>query len=444
MKRVMIDMSTTLLHQGHIRLLKKAKQMGYVIVALTTDDEVFKHKGYEPELTYEERQEMLLALKYVDEVVPSPWLLTEDYVKQHNADVLIHAGPNANEVDNVVIFDRTEGISTTDLRERALAAIVQKRNSERPVLTPGPCNLHPENLLDLNPGFSRDPEYQSMEKAVLERIGRLAGKEQVVTLQGSATTAIEVATTNFLSGNVVAITSGYYSQRIVDLIERKKDSLRLESFKTISYEAIQEVGAPTDWIVAVYTETADAFLLDILKLKEMAQRCGAKLMIDATGSINLEQHHDVADVLMFSSCKGLGGLTGAGFIAFDQTMLNYINSGRKEFILDLDTYISKKTTSPVHAISSLKSVSLRFEELSNRVKESKQRFVSMFEERLHRKTNQPQLCTKINGRMNLPESALVYEPRTINTGEQVICHLFDQYPSNRAIGELYEAIQILD
>ena len=31
-------------------------------------------------------------------------------------------------------------------------------------------------------------------------------------------------------------------------------------------------------------------------------------MIDATGSINLEDNHDLADVCIFSSCKGLGGL----------------------------------------------------------------------------------------------------------------------------------------
>lgn len=36
--RVMVDMSATLLHHGHIRLLKKAHEIGQVVVALTTDD----------------------------------------------------------------------------------------------------------------------------------------------------------------------------------------------------------------------------------------------------------------------------------------------------------------------------------------------------------------------------------------------------------------------
>ena len=32
-KRIMVDMSATLIHHGHIRLLKKASELGEVIVA---------------------------------------------------------------------------------------------------------------------------------------------------------------------------------------------------------------------------------------------------------------------------------------------------------------------------------------------------------------------------------------------------------------------------
>ena len=36
-KNVLVDLSATLLHHGHIRLLKKASKYGNVIVALTSD-----------------------------------------------------------------------------------------------------------------------------------------------------------------------------------------------------------------------------------------------------------------------------------------------------------------------------------------------------------------------------------------------------------------------
>src|SRR5271155_2715919 len=98
-QRIMVDMTASLLHHGHIRLLKRAKELGYVIVALTTDDEIKKHKGYEPELPYDERRELLLALKYVDEVVPSAWLIDDAYVRQHKVDFVLHGDDNANDVE---------------------------------------------------------------------------------------------------------------------------------------------------------------------------------------------------------------------------------------------------------------------------------------------------------------------------------------------------------
>ena len=45
-KRILVDMSATLIHHGHIRLLKKANNFGKVIVALTRDSEIKKYKGY--------------------------------------------------------------------------------------------------------------------------------------------------------------------------------------------------------------------------------------------------------------------------------------------------------------------------------------------------------------------------------------------------------------
>lgn len=62
------------LHSGHIKYLKAAKELGgkgnYVMAILNSDDWLIRKKGY-VFMPYEEREELLLALKYVDEVVPS-------------------------------------------------------------------------------------------------------------------------------------------------------------------------------------------------------------------------------------------------------------------------------------------------------------------------------------------------------------------------------------
>ena len=123
--RIMVDMSATLIHHGHIRLLKKAAALGDVVVALTSDDEVRTKKGYQPELSFAERREVLEAVKYVTEVVESPWLITEDFVNRCGCDLLVHGADNSNVIDpkRLVIFPRTEGVSSTELRERVIRAV---------------------------------------------------------------------------------------------------------------------------------------------------------------------------------------------------------------------------------------------------------------------------------------------------------------------------------
>ncbi len=125
-KRIMVDMSATLLHHGHIRLLKKAAALGSVVVALTTDDEVQKTKGYVPELNFEERREILESIRYVDEVVPCPWLIDDAFLVQHNCDLLVHGNDNSNHIppEKLAIFPRTEGISSSSLRERVLDCLI--------------------------------------------------------------------------------------------------------------------------------------------------------------------------------------------------------------------------------------------------------------------------------------------------------------------------------
>lgn len=121
----MVDMSATLLHHGHVRLLKAAKNLGTVIVALTTDDEIKKTKGYTPELAFIHRKEVLESIRYVDEVVPSPWLIDDNFLSSHKIDLLVHGSDNSNMVapGKLLVLPRTDGISSSDLRLRVVASL---------------------------------------------------------------------------------------------------------------------------------------------------------------------------------------------------------------------------------------------------------------------------------------------------------------------------------
>ena len=127
-KKVLVDMSMTLIHHGHIRLLEKASRLGKVILALTTDEEIKKFKGYDPELSYENRKEIANSIIYISEVIPSPWLIDQEFFEKTNADYLVHGSDNTNNIDKekLIIFERTEGISSTILRKRVINTVVNK------------------------------------------------------------------------------------------------------------------------------------------------------------------------------------------------------------------------------------------------------------------------------------------------------------------------------
>ena len=64
MKQVYICFSTDILHNGHIRILQRAAELGEVTVGLLTDEVVASYKHY-PLIPLEERIAMFEGLKYV-------------------------------------------------------------------------------------------------------------------------------------------------------------------------------------------------------------------------------------------------------------------------------------------------------------------------------------------------------------------------------------------
>ena len=119
-------MSATILHHGHIRLLKKASQFGKVIVALTKDREVKKNKGYRPELNFKSRKEILESIKYVSKVIPSDFLINEKYLRKNKIDLLIHGNDNPhllNTKNKIKIFSRTKGISSSLIRKNVIRTL---------------------------------------------------------------------------------------------------------------------------------------------------------------------------------------------------------------------------------------------------------------------------------------------------------------------------------
>ena len=125
MKRILTYGTYDLLHYGHIRLLKRAKELGdYLIVALSTD-EFNATKGKKAYHNYETRKKMLEAIRYVDLVIPEEnWNQKINDVKEYHVDVTVMGGDwegnpkfeELREYCDVVYLPRTEGVSTSKIK----------------------------------------------------------------------------------------------------------------------------------------------------------------------------------------------------------------------------------------------------------------------------------------------------------------------------------------
>ncbi len=88
-KKVYVGLSADILHEGHINILKIAKQYGNVIVGLLTDEAIASYKNI-PYLNYEKRKIVVENIKYVKKVIPQKTL---DYVENLNSikpDFVVH------------------------------------------------------------------------------------------------------------------------------------------------------------------------------------------------------------------------------------------------------------------------------------------------------------------------------------------------------------------
>ena len=117
-KKVCVDMSCSIIHNGHVRLLKKASRYGRVIVALTSDSEIKKYKKIQPELNFRQRKEVLESIKYVSKVIKSKFYITNNFLKKNKLDLLVHGSDNSNSIhkNKLLIFPRTSNISSTKIR----------------------------------------------------------------------------------------------------------------------------------------------------------------------------------------------------------------------------------------------------------------------------------------------------------------------------------------
>ncbi|MEN9800061.1 MAG: Glycerol-3-phosphate cytidylyltransferase [Pseudomonadota bacterium] len=123
MKTVLTYGTFDLLHHGHVRLLSRARALGDRLVVGVSTDAFNEGKGKRSLFPYEERAELVGALRWVDEVIPeSTWDQKRQDILRLRADVLVMGDDWRGRFDDlsdlceVVYLPRTPIVSTTSLK----------------------------------------------------------------------------------------------------------------------------------------------------------------------------------------------------------------------------------------------------------------------------------------------------------------------------------------
>ena len=124
MKKVITYGTYDLLHQGHINLLSRAKELGdYLIVGVTSDSFDRGRGKLNVRNNVLERVEAVKATGYADEIIIEDYLGQKiDDIQKYNVDIFAIGSDwegkfdYLNEYCKVVYLPRTEGVSSTMLR----------------------------------------------------------------------------------------------------------------------------------------------------------------------------------------------------------------------------------------------------------------------------------------------------------------------------------------
>lgn len=129
-KKTIITYGTfDMFHIGHLKLLKRLKSMGDELIVAVSTDEFNVLKGKKTLIPYQQRADIVEAIKYVDKVIPEEnWEQKITDVTKHNVSTFVIGDDWLGKFDflkehcEVEYLPRTEGVSTTMLK-KSLSAI---------------------------------------------------------------------------------------------------------------------------------------------------------------------------------------------------------------------------------------------------------------------------------------------------------------------------------
>lgn len=113
-----------LFHIGHLNLINRLADLGDRLIIGVSTDEFNAGKGKTSVVSYEDRARIISSIKGVDLVIPeTSWEQKIADIKSHNVDVFAIGDDwrgkfdELNELCEVVYLPRTDGISSTEIKQ---------------------------------------------------------------------------------------------------------------------------------------------------------------------------------------------------------------------------------------------------------------------------------------------------------------------------------------
>ena len=88
-KKVYTCFCTDIIHEGHLNIIEKAKELGSVTVGVLCDSEMVRYNRF-PVKSVEERVEMIKAIPGVDDVIVQNHIMYDEVVKELRPDYIVH------------------------------------------------------------------------------------------------------------------------------------------------------------------------------------------------------------------------------------------------------------------------------------------------------------------------------------------------------------------
>ena len=108
MKTVYTCFCTDVIHEGHLNILRRAKELGSVVVGILSDQAMIRFNRF-PTVSFEERMRIVEEIELVDRVVVQDSVMYDSIIEELRPDYVIH-GDNWKEGPMKAIRDNVEGL----------------------------------------------------------------------------------------------------------------------------------------------------------------------------------------------------------------------------------------------------------------------------------------------------------------------------------------------